>query len=850
MKSFFQILKFSKLSFFLLTAVLTSVVSAADYTTFLTPSNGFTEVTSWSDMLATTDYYYILASAEDTRFLLEVGAYQAKPDWADENTKALRYVEVNDELLLDPLCYFTIEKSGNYIGFRNIYYCADLFQTHNEAGFMYVNTYTDKNLDEWSWLTPTYVSNEEYWLFESGKYPLSGDAYYSGYLGPWSNLVAEGEALALNRKNTTGDEAGHFRLFRIAKDDYEELYEAHAIALKREQLLQASNTNPIDATWLITNPSFETGDMTGWTMVPQPAENETEMGAKNYPISGKEGGYVGNLFHWWSGVALEQTVTDIPEGIYEVSALVATWEGYTVNFIVDGKKASASGQGDVTGIRLTHTVTVGNDRMMTLEASRTDVDWWSEGRGEYPNMVGFLKLEDVHLTCLQAYFSGTAIPLPNDNTTRLVANQWYYYDVDFFTEYTLVGNISGMVYTTDGTQPVDNVQTQDALRRLSLPRGRAYFKTSRDDATLSISSVRELKQGSVTAAALNVDGLPAKISVVEINPDGPGTSGTKLISSYLALKGYDFIGISEDFDFHSELTQNMTGYSWGTYRGSVSATAVISPANTDGLEMAWKESKVDMTDESWTRWESTASTDGNQYIKKGYRHYVMTTKPEGVIVDVYVLHMDAGDEAKSSREAQWKQLATAINNSDGSCPKLIVGDTNSRWTREDIRTNFVNLLPNYTVEDAWVELYRRGIYPTTDMDDQTNQEDPWNFSAYEVVDKIICLNPKVENSVNIMPTSFHLEQDYTYGMVDGTDSGKPLGDHKPLVVELTYMWAGDAKVIVGDVDGNDEVNVSDVTALVNIILGNAADSHAADVDGNGEVNVSDVTALVNIILGN
>ena len=696
MKSFFQILKFSKLSFFLLTAVLTSVVSAADYTTFLTPSNGFTEVTSWSDMLATTDYYYILASAEDTRFLLEVGAYQAKPDWADENTKALRYVEVNDELLLDPLCYFTIEKSGNYIGFRNIYYCADLFQTHNEAGFMYVNTYTDKNLDEWSWLTPTYVSNEEYWLFESGKYPLSGDAYYSGYLGPWSNLVAEGEALALNRKNTTGDEAGHFRLFRIAKDDYEELYEAHAIALKREQLLQASNTNPIDATWLITNPSFETGDMTGWTMVPQPAENETEMGAKNYPISGKEGGYVGNLFHWWSGVALEQTVTDIPEGIYEVSALVATWEGYTVNFIVDGKKASASGQGDVTGIRLTHTVTVGNDRMMTLEASRTDVDWWSEGRGEYPNMVGFLKLEDVHLTCLQAYFSGTAIPLPNDNTTRLVANQWYYYDVDFFTEYTLVGNISGMVYTTDGTQPVDNVQTQDALRRLSLPRGRAYFKTSRDDATLSISSVRELKQGSVTAAALNVDGLPAKISVVEINPDGPGTSGTKLISSYLALKGYDFIGISEDFDFHSELTQNMTGYSWGTYRGSVSATAVISPANTDGLEMAWKESKVDMTDESWTRWESTASTDGNQYIKKGYRHYVMTTKPEGVIVDVYVLHMDAGDDKDCGQASCPIPICSSVRVENCVSPTICSGRSHTQSFISATPTGQISMRKSYT----------------------------------------------------------------------------------------------------------------------------------------------------------
>jgi len=54
----------------------------------------------------------------------------------------------------------------------------------------------------------------------------------------------------------------------------------------------------------------------------------------------------------------------------------------------------------------------------------------------------------------------------------------------------------------------------------------------------------------------------------------------------------------------------------------------------------------------------------------------------------------------------------------------------------------------------------------------------------------------------------------------------------------------------GDVNGDDEVNISDVTALVNIILGKATDANGtADVNGDDEVNISDVTALVNIILG-
>ena len=51
-------------------------------------------------------------------------------------------------------------------------------------------------------------------------------------------------------------------------------------------------------------------------------------------------------------------------------------------------------------------------------------------------------------------------------------------------------------------------------------------------------------------------------------------------------------------------------------------------------------------------------------------------------------------------------------------------------------------------------------------------------------------------------------------------------------------------------NGDGTVNVSDVTTLVNMILGVIPkDNTRADIDGNGTVNVSDVTALVNLILG-
>ena len=57
------------------------------------------------------------------------------------------------------------------------------------------------------------------------------------------------------------------------------------------------------------------------------------------------------------------------------------------------------------------------------------------------------------------------------------------------------------------------------------------------------------------------------------------------------------------------------------------------------------------------------------------------------------------------------------------------------------------------------------------------------------------------------------------------------------------------KIKQGDVSGDGAVNVSDVTMLVSMILGNTPQNSTADVNGDHQVNVSDVTALVSIILG-
>ena len=64
------------------------------------------------------------------------------------------------------------------------------------------------------------------------------------------------------------------------------------------------------------------------------------------------------------------------------------------------------------------------------------------------------------------------------------------------------------------------------------------------------------------------------------------------------------------------------------------------------------------------------------------------------------------------------------------------------------------------------------------------------------------------------------------------------------------IGGGGEEPLKGDVNRDGKVNVSDVTALVNMILGVVAkDEETADVNKDGKINVSDVTALINIILG-
>ena len=55
-------------------------------------------------------------------------------------------------------------------------------------------------------------------------------------------------------------------------------------------------------------------------------------------------------------------------------------------------------------------------------------------------------------------------------------------------------------------------------------------------------------------------------------------------------------------------------------------------------------------------------------------------------------------------------------------------------------------------------------------------------------------------------------------------------------------------IFLGDVNRDLEVNIADINAVINIILGGYTSSAAADVNGDGEISIADINAVIDIIL--
>ena len=55
--------------------------------------------------------------------------------------------------------------------------------------------------------------------------------------------------------------------------------------------------------------------------------------------------------------------------------------------------------------------------------------------------------------------------------------------------------------------------------------------------------------------------------------------------------------------------------------------------------------------------------------------------------------------------------------------------------------------------------------------------------------------------------------------------------------------------VLGDITGDGVVDIADVNAVINMMLGKEVPTTAADVTGDENVDIADVNAIINIMLG-
>lgn len=311
-----------------------------------------------------------------------------------------------------------------------------------------------------------------------------------------------------------------------------------------------------------------------------------------------------------------------------------------------------------------------------------------------------------------------------------------------------------------------------------------------------------------TAACLNVDGLPPTVRAagvvnVKLNPEGPQETGTLQMSKLVSQKGWDFFGVSENFNYNTQLMSEIGGiYNTGTYRGAIpsSVTNVVPYLagnkwfDTDGLNLLWR-SNISVSDEAWYLWNKRngITEDGaDQLIAKGFRYYTVRIAA-GLEVDVYILHMDAETTPadNEAREIQMTQLVDMILASDNKRPIIIMGDTNCRYTRDNLKGlmfDRINADERFDIHDPWIDFPRRGVMPDLGAGsimvpghfDGTNHE---AFQTGEVVDKIFYINNK-DASAKLTAKSYLHDTDFTW------PDGSEIADHYPIVIEFEIENVG------------------------------------------------------------
>jgi hypothetical protein len=267
--------------------------------------------------------------------------------------------------------------------------------------------------------------------------------------------------------------------------------------------------------------------------------------------------------------------------------------------------------------------------------------------------------------------------------------------------------------------------------------------------------------GTFDVLTYNIAGLPEILSSAATDR----VASTRTIGE--RISSYDIVNVQEDFNYHAHLYAtdthpHRTPTSGGVLFGSGLNTLSSSP--------------YDEADFERVTWSSCDFGSGDCLTPKGFT-FMRVRLAEGVYIDVYNVHTDAGSEPGdiAARTANLNQVTAFMRSHSAGNAVVVMGDTNTRYTRGDNISEFV--AANQLV-DAWVQLARGGVEPAKGSPTLgCDAANPTNDC--EVVDKVMFRGSKF---INLSATSYN--NDHAKFREDGT--GLALSDHFPIAVNFAW----------------------------------------------------------------
>lgn len=275
------------------------------------------------------------------------------------------------------------------------------------------------------------------------------------------------------------------------------------------------------------------------------------------------------------------------------------------------------------------------------------------------------------------------------------------------------------------------------------------------------TQVKAEEDNTFSVLSLNVAGLPAILS------SGDPAVNTVKISPL--LNNFDIISVQEDFAYHDELISELSGDYYQTeHSGNV-------PLG-DGMNIF---SRFGIYNDKRVEWEDRyglIENGADQLTPKGILYTAIEIAP-GYFIDVYDIHTDADcdEDSLAARRSNMNQLAAMIQEYSTGRAVIVIGDTNSRYTREG--DNFETaVLETCGLTDPWIEFKRNGDVPADG--DALSDWGNLNSGNHEVVDKIWYRSGA---SVELTALSYDL-----LDTMFTDENGAQLSDHFPITATFSY----------------------------------------------------------------